>query len=367
MDKPAIILCADARCGLKVGGLTILDRLIVTLHRAGCSPILVQAREPLPDLKRARALGIIWQTSESVAAPSADFLLSQGHLLIGSADVQRALLSGESLCDAEGREPLLCYLSAGAPVAVPVGLEGRALRPEGVARHVANIQEAQAAERAWWASLRSASDGTVDKYFNRPCGRLLSRVLVHTPITPNQISLASIAIGLVGAWFLASGDAARAVLGAFLFQLSAIVDCVDGDLARMLFKESRLGKWLDLAGDQVVHVAVFIGVGVGLARSGSTAPVGWLGASAVVGALISFGLVLRGMLAGGQKGTGKLQTLIDRATNRDFSVLVLLLAALNSLEWFLWMAAIGSHVFWMLLLLLQWNSPEPAAKRAESG
>jgi phosphatidylglycerophosphate synthase len=235
-----------------------------------------------------------------------------------------------------------------------------------VALHV-QPGETRQAERVLWASLQSSSDGTVDKYFNRPCGRPLSRLLIHTPVTPNQVSVASSAIGLAGACLLARGDALSATMGALLFQLSAVIDCVDGDVARMVFKESRLGKWLDLAGDQVVHGAVFIGIGVGLARSGSSAPVSWLATSAVVGALISFGIVLRGMLSGGSRGNSKLQALIDRATNRDFSVLVLLLALCNSLDWFLWMAAIGSHVFWVLLLLLQWNSPSTAAKRVEPG
>src|SRR6185503_15374498 len=105
---------------------------------------------------------------------------------------------------------------------------------------------------------------------------------IHTPVTPNQVSVASSAIGLAGACLLARGDALSATMGALLFQLSAVIDCVDGDVARMVFKESRLGKWLDLAGDQVVHGAVFIGIGVGLARSGSSAPVSWLATSAVV-------------------------------------------------------------------------------------
>jgi hypothetical protein len=49
----------------------------------------------------------------------------------------------------------------------------------------------------------------------------------------------------------------------------------------------------------------------------------------------------------------RLQKLIDAATNRDFSVLVLILACFDRLGFFLWAAAIGSHVFWILALILQ--------------
>jgi hypothetical protein len=48
-----------------------------------------------------------------------------------------------------------------------------------------------------------------------------------------------------------------------------------------------------------------------------------------------------------------LQKLIDATTNRDFSVLLILLALLARLEWFLWMTAIGVHVFWMAALAVQ--------------
>ena len=93
-----------------------------------------------------------------------------------------------------------------------------------------------------WASLTSASDGFVDKVFNRPCGRPLSKLLIHTPVSPNMVSVASILTGVVSAIFFASGQFITGIVGALLFQLSAIVDCVDGDIARVLFKESRLGK-----------------------------------------------------------------------------------------------------------------------------
>jgi hypothetical protein len=60
-----------------------------------------------------------------------------------------------------------------------------------------------------------------------------------------------------------------------------------------------------------------------------------------------------------------LQKLIDAATNRDFSVIVLALACAQKLHWFLWMAGIGSHLFWMTALGLQLAyRPGAASKRA---
>ena len=47
---------------------------------------------------------------------------------------------------------------------------------------------ARRVELAYWASLTSSSDGFVDRHFNRPVGRLLSKVLVGTSVTPNPPS-----------------------------------------------------------------------------------------------------------------------------------------------------------------------------------
>jgi 1L-myo-inositol 1-phosphate cytidylyltransferase / CDP-L-myo-inositol myo-inositolphosphotransferase len=193
----------------------------------------------------------------------------------------------------------------------------------------------------------------VNRYFNRPVGRILSKLLVHTAVTPNQVSVLSVIIGLISAALFAVGTAGTALAGALCLQLSAIVDCVDGDLARALFKQSRLGKWLDIGGDQVVHIAVFLGLGYGLSRSGSAAPVVGLGIAAAVGVGLSFAVILQTLRRPALRGQNRVQKLIDATTNRDFSVLLILFALGGVLEWFLWLAAIGSHVFWIVALTLQ--------------
>ena len=361
---PAIVLCEDERCGLMIAGLTVLDRLVVALHRAGCGPIIVVSPRSLPCLKRSKALRIELQQVETAQEPNGDVLLAAGNLMVQVADVQEVLRSASRLADPAGSALPLTFIHAGQLLRFPERSEDPLMRVRGVARCVRDPVDARIAAAELWASLKSSSDGIVDKYFNRPVGRPLSRVFVHTPLTPNQISAGSILIGLAGAWFLAQGGRFDTILGAVLFQASAIVDCMDGDVARVTFQESELGKWLDIGGDQVVHAAIFVGVGAGLGRAGSSAPIAWLTASAVIGGLISFGVILRGMLAPAAKTNTRLQTLIDRATNRDFSVLVLGLAVIQSLDWFLWMAAIGSHLFWMAALILQLRR-SPSGERGD--
>lgn len=359
---PALILAAPATAGLRVASLTLLDRLLVTLHRAGCGPITVVAAAPPAGLRRVPALGVKFRTV--AAAPdrlAEDTLVAQTGLLTNVADVRRVVELGGRLTAWGAGEPLpLARLPAGARTGDWAAAEGR-VTAEGVSLAVADATGARAAERAYWASLTSASDGVVDRWFNRPLGRPLAKLLIHTPVTPNQASLASILVGLAGAACFGLGGWRASVAGALLFQLSAVLDCLDGDIARSVFKESPLGKWLDLVGDQVVHLGVFIGIAAGLTRTGSTAPVGWLAASCVAGAAIAFAVVLHSLLRPEVKGDGRLQRLIDLTTNRDFSVLVLALALAGRLEWFLWLAAVGAHAFWVLALGLQIRARRAAA------
>jgi phosphatidylglycerophosphate synthase len=352
----AVVILVPGTSELNVAALTVFDRLLVALHRAGYRDIVVVGREPVPAAPRARVWGVPFSVVHQVPPIEAPTLIVRAEVLVQVADLKRL---------ANGRNRLVGAKGEAFPLGVVVDSAGDwersmaanvPVRAEGVACWVRNEAEAKQAARVLWGSLTSSSDGWVDRVFNRPVGRPLARWLSRTWVTPNQISVASILLGVIAGVLFGVGHREWAIAAGLLFQLSAVLDCVDGDVARIVFKESPLGKWLDLIGDQVVHVSVFAGIAVGLARSGSAAPVGWLGLAAIVGALLSFLLVLRGMRRpSGEDGNRLLGRFLDAATNRDFSVLVFALACVDRLEVFLWLAAIGSHVFWALLGWLQWR------------
>ena len=100
-------------------------------------------------------------------------------------------------------------------------------------------------------------------------------------------------------------------------------------------------------------VALFIAIAMGVAMEKPAVPALVLGVSAALGVLIAFGVVLRGILHPEARGNSRVQRLIDATTNRDFSVLIIVLAFADRLDWFLWAAAVGVHGFWMLALGLQ--------------
>jgi phosphatidylglycerophosphate synthase len=351
---PAIILCDEETAELKVAGLPILDRLIVAAHRAGAAQISVVSSKPLPLLPRTTALGISFKWVADIPNIEQPTVVLSTGVLVQAADLKALVQNRGRLVGRDG-----VPLPAGVidePLVRDLNEQLRQL-PEivaqGVAEPITGASSVSAVSRALWSSLDSPLDGVVDKYFNRPVGRLLSKRLVHTPVSPNQVSVAASLVGLLSALLFADGSHEAAVLGAIVLQLSAILDTVDGDLARAMFKESELGKWLDIVGDQVVHVAVFVAIGVGLYRAGSAAPVVALAASAGVGVVISFIVVVRGLKQLESRSNPRSQKLIEATANRDFSVLLIIMALLDKLDWFLWIIAVGVHVFWIAALVVQ--------------
>src|SRR5215475_7335531 len=92
---------------------------------------------------------------------------------------------------------------------------------------------------------------------------------------------------------------------------------------------------------------------VWLARSNRASPALALGIRAVLGVIISFAVIVFSMQRqSGLKSSG-LKKLIDATTNRDFSLLILMLALAGKLDLFLWIAGIGVHLFWIIALRLQ--------------
>jgi len=335
---PAILVCDAGIGSLEIAGMTVLDRLVATCHRTGCDPIFIVSDDK-PVLSRADALGIqtkIVPARPELAEPA--LLITQG-ALVETRDLDQVIEHNAQLVSSNGERLPIGMSDSGSATVVA----------KGIALPVNDTLSARAVERALWKSLTSSADGIVDRFFNRPVGRALSKILVHTSISPNQVSIVSILIGAASGWFFATG---QFLLGAIILQISAIIDCVDGDLARALFKQSLTGKWLDLVGDQIVHLAVFLGIGIGVARTNPTTPALILGISAAIGVVFCLVVMLRGMRMADDRRF-LFTKLVDIAANRDFSLLLLILALVGRMELFLWLAGIGVHLFWLAMLILQ--------------
>jgi hypothetical protein len=118
------------------------------------------------------------------------------------------------------------------------------------------------------------AEETFDLYFYRPLAFLLVKAIYNTRITPNQLTLLSMLFGLLGGASYAFGSHAAYIAGAVLYCLYNILDCSDGQLARLKNNGTRLGRILDGIADYLVTIAVYAGIGIGFA-SNSPHPVFW--------------------------------------------------------------------------------------------
>ena len=124
-----------------------------------------------------------------------------------------------------------------------------------------------AAEKKLFNSLKGEFEGFVDRYFNRKFSRWFTRLFLAMGLSPNSITALAGLVGLLAAAGFGIGTYSAGIVAAVLFQLAAVIDCCDGEVARLTFTESPLGAWLDIVLDNIVHMAIFTGIAVGLYTS----------------------------------------------------------------------------------------------------
>ncbi|WP_245632770.1 CDP-alcohol phosphatidyltransferase family protein [Alicyclobacillus kakegawensis] len=106
---------------------------------------------------------------------------------------------------------------------------------------------------------------TLSLYY--PLSQRLVWVVARWPrITPNTLTLASLAICLAGCAGLAAGRPDRFFAGLALVQASYVMDCADGQLARLRRQFSPIGGWLDQVADRMKEFAIYLGLADGWMR-----------------------------------------------------------------------------------------------------
>jgi hypothetical protein len=103
-------------------------------------------------------------------------------------------------------------------------------------------------------------------------------------------------------------------------------------------------------GDNVVHLALFSGIAIGLYRRAPAPRLMILGALLVIGVLVSMATVWWSIVR--HRATAAQQRLFEAFASREFAYVLVVLTAAGLLEWFLWAAAIGNYLFSAGLLAL---------------
>lgn len=200
-------------------------------------------------------------------------------------------------------------------------------------------------------------DGHFDRWVSRRVSPVVTRRLAATPLTPNAVTVIATLCGAAGGLVLALAWPQGPIAGVALLACSAVLDCCDGELARLRGQESRLGHVLDVTGDTVVHAAVFAGIVWSLANAGA-APDGRTLAALAFGLAGSFAAITwsesvearRRRTAGWENRV--LDGLLEPLSTRDWYVFPLAFALAGRLDLLVAGAAVGANAFWAAVLVL---------------
>jgi len=391
-DRPtctAVILPPSAMSFHRIAGLPLIQRTALSALRGGFDAVVALApgdgravRSLFAADPRTAAIQVVGGalaaaiTTDRIALIPSDCLLDAPTL----ARVHAAECDGRPIVlQPEGGEAGIVlaprqYL-AGLDGAEPsaAAAERRAVPlDDGFCIPVPDAPAAAAAERALvrrLVALTADSDGPIAR-LDRAVSTRISRYLVRTPLRPNHITTIGTAIGFVAAWALAQGTYGFGLLGTALFWLAVIIDGCDGEVARLKFQESRLGYLFDVTTDNIVHVAIFVGLGIGAYRAAPDGNLPWLialgvGGFAAAAAATLLTLVRHPPVQASQlrsrRGRLRQQLLrgFEALMNRDFAYALLALAVIGRLDWFLWGAAFGTYVYaGALVLVYRWRDAD---------
>jgi hypothetical protein len=109
-----------------------------------------------------------------------------------------------------------------------------------------------AAVRDIYRQSKKNRDNLWTEWVSRPPAALVVWLLKDTAVTPNQVSFINIAIAAAGcATLIAWRTWTGLVVAGLVLQLAYVMDCVDGQLARVKNQSSPVGALLDFMLDEV--------------------------------------------------------------------------------------------------------------------
>lgn len=106
----------------------------------------------------------------------------------------------------------------------------------------------------------------VNRYFHNSIAAQIVNILKNTWVTPDQVTYISIFIGLISAYIFSLGTPWSFFLAGILLELVLILDCVDGQLARVKKCASDWGRLLDGIAGYIIYLAVLGGIMIGLGK-----------------------------------------------------------------------------------------------------
>jgi phosphatidylglycerophosphate synthase len=270
-----VLIVADESADWMIAGLRQLDRLALSidefaLENRETAPVLVCIfwRPDLDELQRwvptNERLTRVAFTSELDGQPF-DLVLSTRLFLYRKA--MRPLMesspsSSEIISPTSAKELWESYSRQ---------VESFPCWRRGAWEYVTDGDQIDAIEIRFLRGSGKSQDGFVSRYLNRPISRVVTRLLLRFPTTPNAWTLFISPIPVVASLILLHGTYSSFLWGLVLFQVFSVLDGCDGELARAKFLESERGRRLDDLFDVLSNILLVVGLGFGLSRRANLA------------------------------------------------------------------------------------------------
>ena len=349
IQTAVLLLPAKSDCYWQnLAEVPFLLRNTLTLQRAGIKKLMIWSENTDAFQQKLKQdprmnLDVEWIVDNAIGLHDTHVMVLDGSTLLEKAEIVEAMT------------PSTQYQTDGFHFFPEVLKEKNLIKviPPRESSRLINKEDFRVAEERLLKSVGLSNDSLMDRLITRFISRQLTRVLLKTSLTPNQITFLSLLIGLGSAWCFYQGTFFSGITGALLLLVSGWVDCTDGEIARLKFMETSWGARFDIYCDNIVHFSVFFSIGMGLFFATGNSLYILYGGLAVFGSLVAFmilsGSIMKKKQAAGQGKTSE-TNLTDQLANRDFIYFLLVMACIERLDIFILLTAVGSNIFAIYLM-----------------
>jgi phosphatidylglycerophosphate synthase len=262
----AIVLADDALSNVRIAGLTARERAVRVAEKLGAERVFViDGDRTALEAWRATTSGplLVLRADQLVHTDLAQPLLADKPTNgIAIAVRPDGAYAGALLATGGAADDVVARLARGERDRT-IAERAEARVPHGpVGCHpIATRDERRAAHRLLYSILIKPQDNAITRYLYRPISLPLTKLLVWTPISPNQVSVCVAIIVAISCYFTAQAGHDGVIIGAALVLASQYLDCCDGEIARLKLRSSRLGAWLDTIVDELSSIAFIVALG----------------------------------------------------------------------------------------------------------
>lgn len=263
---------------LMIGGLSLAERAVLAAQRAGVArSVVVGASDPGGGMTgRLRARGadvsfVDWRSLWHLDTAGGLLLINDG-VLVEPHAVEKLLelhrtqdVPGVLMAVGDAIDPDLAVLPASAADALVEAASAQAFLAQ--LALLAPWEEVSVAP-FFCQRLDSGSEAAMvetayiqhqngrESFFTKKIRKFsvpLSRVLARRGVGPNVVTFMGLLLAVAAAMAVSVDVYIVSLIGALLYYASMVLDCSDGEVARLTFRDSRFGAWFETAVDYVTY------------------------------------------------------------------------------------------------------------------